>query len=167
MAKAAKKGNSQKKSNNKQKKRATESGGDHLRQLAPERVVRSFINEVIASKNATSEAGQELSTATKRASDQGVNIPAARIAARLLSKAKQDAIKGRVLWEDTLYYLLECTDFNRIAPEGMFTAEESGQKRKRTPKQAEMTLGEDQPVENPPHLLQAADELERQQETAH
>jgi hypothetical protein len=164
MAKTAKKGNSAKKSSRKPRQKAE---GGHVRQLAPERAVRSFIAEVIATKNSTSEAGQALSTATKRASDAGVNIPAARIAARLLSKAKQDGLKARVLWEDVIYYLIECTEFVRLAPEGMFTAEEGGQKHKRTPKQAEMPLGEDKPVENPPHLLQAADELERRPESTH
>ena len=114
-----------------------EPEGDHIRQLAPAAAVKSFINEVIATKNASSEAGQELGTATKRAQEQGVNIPAARIAARLYSKAKQDSMKGRVLWEDVVYYLSECTDFDRIAPEGMFTAEEGGQKHS---KQKEMPL---------------------------
>jgi hypothetical protein len=147
MAKTAKKGNSTKKSNRKPKQGRAESDGDHLRQLAPERAVRSFISEIIATKNATSEAGQGLSTATKRASEAGVNIPAARIAARLLSKAKQDGLKARVLWEDVIYYLIECTDFVRLAPEGMFTAEEGGQKRSRKaqPKQQELPVGEPQP----------------------
>jgi len=158
--------NSKRKAGTNRAKKDKKADGDHLRKLAPERAVRSFITEVIATKNATSEAGQGLSTATKRAQDQGVNIPAARIAARLLSKAKQDGLKARVLWEDTIYYLLDCTDFVRLAPEGMFTPEEGGQKRKRTPKQAEMPLSEEK-VENPPHLLAAADELERQQETTH
>ena len=119
------------------KGRRKEPEGDHIRQLAPVAAVKAFITEVIATKNATSEAGQELSTATKRAQDQGVNIPAARIAARLYSKAKADPMKARVLWEDLHYYLAECTDFERIAPEGMFTAEEGGQKHS---KQTEIPL---------------------------
>jgi hypothetical protein len=157
--KAAKKGtNQQRKLKDKGK-----PVGDHVRQLASERMVKSFINEVIASKNRTSEIGQELSTSTKRASDAGVNVPAARIAARLFSKAKQDSLKGRVLWEDVQYYLLECTDFEKIAPAGMFAPEEAGQ---RSGKQAEIEMAEG---EGPPQsLLDAADELEQQQqETAH
>ena len=111
------------------RRRRKEPEGDHIRQLAPASAVKAFIVEVIATKTATSEAGQELGTATKRAQEQGVNIPAARIVARLYSKAKQDSMKARVLWEDVIYYLTECTDFERIAPAGMFTAEEGGQKR--------------------------------------
>src|SRR6516164_877494 len=119
------------------KGRRKEPEGEHIRQLAPASAVKAFIIEVIATKTATSEAGQELGTATKRAHEQGVNIPAARIVARLYSKAKQDSMKARVLWEDVVYYLTECTDFDRIAPSGMFTAEESGQKHS---KQTEIPL---------------------------
>ena len=163
-AKTAAKKSGTKKGNSKRQRKEPE--GNHIRQLAPERAVRAFINEVIATKNRTSEIGQELSTSTKRATEQGINVPAARIAARLYSKAKQDAMKGRVLWEDTMFYLLECTDFERVAPAGMFSAEESGQKRSRKPKQVEMPV--DEPQEGPPQsLLDAADELDQQQETAH
>lgn len=148
MAKAKKANSARKAKAGPARKRKQEvPEGDHVRSLAPAAAVRSFINEVISTKNATSEAGQGLSTATKRASDQGVNVPAARIAARILSKAKQDSMKARVLWEDTVYYLTECTEFERIAPAGMFTAEESGQRRSRKksePEQAEL------PVEEPP-----------------
>src|SRR5439155_23643976 len=87
--------------------------GDPIRSLAPASAVRSFKTEVISAKNAASEAGQGLSTAPKRATEQGVNVPAARIAARILSKAKQDGLKARVLWEDARYYLEDCTEFNR------------------------------------------------------
>jgi hypothetical protein len=146
MAARSRKSNSAKKSKRSKAQRAADSG-EHARQLAPASAVKSFINEVIATKNATSEEGQRLSTATKRATEAGVNVPAARIAARILSKAKQDSIKARVLWEDTVYYLLECTEFNRIAPTGMFSAEEGGQKRSRKGKQQEMPLEE---VEQPP-----------------
>jgi hypothetical protein len=121
-----------------------EPEGDHIRQLAPIPAVKTYIKECIASKNATSEEGQRLSTATKRATDQGVNVPAARIAARLYSKANQDPMKGRVLWEDVTYYLIECTDFDEIAPTGMFTAEEAGQKR---PKQPVLKVPEPTPEE--------------------
>ena len=163
MAKTAKKGSKKAANQPRQRKRKDGPTGEHVRQLAPERAVRAFINEVIATKNRTSEIGQELSTSTKRATEQGINVPAARIAARLYSKAKQDAMKGRVLWEDTMFYLLECTDFERVAPAGMFSAEESGQKRSRKPKQVEMPF--DEPQEGPPQsLLDAADELEQKQE---
>ena len=138
--------------------------GEHLRRLAPERAVRSFINDVIASKSKTSEAGQWLSTSTKRATEAGVNIPAARIAARLYGKAKNDPAVARVLWEDIVYYL-QCTDFDRIAPEGMFTAEEGGQKHKRTPKQAEMPLGEETGTTEPVPETQASSESESEQPT--
>jgi len=167
MAKQAKKGNSGNKKSKARRKPAAESE-EHVRQLAPRSAVKSFITEVIATRNATSEAGQGLSTATKRAQDQGVNVPAARVAARIYSKAKQDAIKARVLWEDTVYYLTECLDFDRIAPAGMFTAEESGQRRGKG-KQTEMDAGEGEApkIDNPQHLLDAADELEAQQGVAH
>ena len=140
MAKA-KGGNPQKKSaGRKRKVDAANQDGEHVRQLAPASAVKSFINSVISTRNATSECGQELSTATRKANDQGVNVPAARIAARILSKARQDSLKARVLWEDTVFYLLECTDFNRIAPEGLFSAGEAGQKHSRKPKQQELAI---------------------------
>ena len=101
--------------------------GEHVRHLAPPPAVRSYMREIIATKNATSEAGQGLSTATRRAAEQGINVPMVRIMARLYSKALQDPAKARVNWEDLKYYLEECTDFSRIAPEGMFTPEEGGQ----------------------------------------
>lgn len=127
MAKT-KKANSAKKSNNRRKQGAEVPPGEHARQLAPERAVRAFINERIAVKNATSEAGQTMSTATKRFSEAGGNVPAAVISTRFVSKAKQDPLKARVMWEDVQYYL-ECMDFDKLAPKGMFTAEESGQRR--------------------------------------
>jgi hypothetical protein len=160
---AAKAKTSKKKVANQRKRKEPESG-NHIRQLAPERAVKTYINELIAGKSRTSEIGQETATATKRASDQGINVPAARQAARFYSKAKMDALKGRVLWEDTTYYLLECTDFERIAPAGMFTPEESGQKRS---KQKEMELPEGEQEDPPQSLLDAADELDQQQETTH
>jgi hypothetical protein len=134
------------------RKQKADVEGDHVRSLAPPAAVKSYIKECIASKNTTSEEGQRLSTATKRALDQGVNVPMARICARLYNKAVQDPLKGRVNWEDLVYYMLECTDFERIAPAGMFSAEEGGQKRsrKRGSKQEEL------PVDEPPEA--AADE---------
>jgi hypothetical protein len=167
MAKSTKKP-STKKGTSKRRKGEPEDGGNHVRQLAPERAVKTYINELIAGKSRTSEIGQETATATKRASDQGINVPAARQAARFYSKAKMDALKGRVLWEDTVYYLLECTDFEKIAPAGMFSPEEAGRSRKT--KQAEMELPEaDSEREGQPQsLLDAASEMDQQQqETAH
>ena len=133
------------------RRRRKEPEGDHIRQLAPASAVKAFIVEVIATKTATSEAGQELGTATKRAQEQGVNIPAARIVARLYSKAKQDSMKARVLWEDVVYYLTECTDFDRIAPAGMFTAEEGGQKRGKQEELPELPQEEPEPGELATH----------------
>lgn len=129
----AKKVNSARKSNKRKAKAEVEKlEGKHARQLAPERAVKTFINERIATKNATSEAGQTMSTATKRFADAGGNVPAGTIATRFVSKAKQDPLKARVLLEDVLYYL-ECMDFDRLAPKGLFTAEESGQRRGKQP----------------------------------
>jgi hypothetical protein len=138
MAKAAKKANSSKKST---KKRKVVQDGEHIRQLAPERAVRNFIGDILANKSRTSEAGQLLSTATKRFQDAGGNTPAARLAARLVSKAKHDSIVARVLFEDLIYYL-EVMDFDKLAPVGMFTPEESGQRAKRKSKQEEMPIDE-------------------------
>ncbi len=126
------KGNSQEKQ---ARKRKPAVEGDHIRQLAPTAAVKSFINEVIQTKARTSEAGQELATATKRATESGVNIPAARIASRIFAKARQDGLKGRILWEDTKYYLEEVMSLDKIAPATFFTPAESGQKRRgRKPK---------------------------------
>lgn len=141
MAKAAKKAG---KSSRKSKRKGGESDGEHLRQLAPPTVVKGFIRDVMAAKAKTSEVGQTMSTATRRAADAGLNVPAARIAVRFISKAKQDPIVARVLLEDVQYYL-EVMDFDRLAPPGMFTAEESGQRaprKPREPKQTEMPMGE-------------------------
>ncbi len=167
MAKA-KKRSSSKKSKGKvigfpSKRKQRDVEGDHIRSLAPASAVRSFINEVISTKNATSEADQGLSTATKRATEQGVNVPAARIAARILSKAKQDGLKARVLWEDARYYLEDCTEFNRIAPAGMFTPEESGQKRSRKKKPEQQEL----PVDAPADPIQAQAEAEPEPMVTH
>lgn len=106
------------------KKPAQAATGDHVRMLAPKAAVVTFVKEIVAAKNQTSTAGQLVSTATKNATDRGVNVPAARIAARLYSKALQDPGKARVLWEDVAYYLEECMDFDKIAPLGMFPADE-------------------------------------------
>lgn len=115
--------------------------GDHVRTKASQRAVETFIDQVIATKNATSEVGQELSTATKRAQELGVNIPAARVAARFVSKAKADPMKARVLLEDTIYYL-DCMDFDRLAPKGMFTPAEGGQGRQKEPEPEQSEIPE-------------------------
>jgi hypothetical protein len=127
---AAKKKTAPKKSQAKSRSRKAQDTGEHARKLAPASAVRAIINEIIATKNATSEAGQGLSTAAKRFNELGGNLPAVRIAGRIYSKAKQDGLKARVLWEDLVYYLTECTDFDKIAPTGMFTPAESGQTRR-------------------------------------
>jgi hypothetical protein len=132
---------------------AEDDGGKHVRQLAPERTVRAVITEIIAAKNQTSEIGQELTEATKRANELGVNIPAVRIAARVYGKAKMDAAKARVLWEDVVYYLMECTDFDQIAPAGMFTSVEGGQ-RHSPPDEMQMVEGD----EPPPMAAQAEED---------
>lgn len=124
MAKRAKKTASE--SGKRQSRKPKTAPEKHARHLVPAAKAKAYITEIIATKNATSEAGQGLSTATRQFQDAGGNAPAARIAARIYSKAKQDSIKGRVLFEDIVYYLTKCTDFDRIAPEGMFTPEESG-----------------------------------------
>lgn len=139
MAKTRKR-NPQKSSKGRKRKQQADGEGEHVRHLAPATAVRAVINEITRAKTATSEVGQEVSTATKRFADQGGNVPAVRLAQRVYGKAKHDPMKARVMWEDAKYYLEECTDFNRIAPAGMFTAEESGQKRSRKPKQEELPV---------------------------
>ena len=115
--------------------------GDAVRMLANKSAVRSFITEIIASKNETSTLGQEISSATKRAQNAGVKIPAARLAVRFVSKAKMDAGAARVMWEDFQYYLIECMEFDKIAPPGMFRADEvrstKGDSKKRNPRKGE------------------------------
>lgn len=167
MAKA-KKGSSSKKSKGKvigfpSKRKQRDVEGDHIRSLAPPSAVKSYIKECIASKNSTSEEGQRLATATKRAAEQGVNVPMARVCSRLYNKAVQDPMKGRVNWEDLIYYMLECTDFNKIAPAGMFTAEEGGQKRSRKKKPEQQEL----PVDAPADPMQAQAEAEPEPMVTH
>lgn len=132
MAKAVKKA---RKSSKKSKKGESE---EHLRQLAQPPIVKAFFRDIMAAKNKTSEIGQTMSTATRRAVEAGLNVPAARIGVRFISKAKQDPIVARVLWEDVQYYL-EVMDFDRLAPKGMFTAEESGQRAPRKPREPKQT----------------------------
>jgi hypothetical protein len=129
-----------------------EDQGDHVRILAPEKAIKNAINAVLAAKNHTSEIGQELGTAIKLAQDTGVNIPAMRIAARFVSKAKADPLAARTLYEDTLYYL-ECYSFDRMAPPGMFTAEETYSRKEVEPVEEE----KEQP-EPPPFALAQEEE---------
>ena len=121
--------------------------GDHVRMLANKSAVRSFITEIIASKNETSTLGQEISSATKRAQNAGINIPAARLAVRFVSKAKMDAGAARVMFEDFTYYLNECMEFDKIAPPGMFKPDEVRSTKagsaKRNPRKGEQTDIED------------------------
>jgi len=100
-----------------------EKTGDSARLLAPKKAVTDFIAHVRGCKSTTSEAGQRLTQATKAAQESGVNVPAARLAERIYSKALSDAIKGRVLWEDLQHYL-ELMKFDEIAPPSMFKSEE-------------------------------------------
>jgi hypothetical protein len=81
----------------------------------------------MATKARTSAEGQRLSVATKRATEAGVNVPMVNMMRRIYGKAQRDPLKARVDWEDLQYYLLECTDFEQIAPAGMFSPAESGQ----------------------------------------
>ena len=97
--------------------------GDHVRMLAPKKAVVNFVSYVRSCKTQTSEAGQRLTSATKAAQDAGVNIPAARLAERFVAAAFRDSLKGRTLFEDTLYYL-ECLEFDTMAPAGLFKASE-------------------------------------------
>jgi len=124
--------------------------GDNVRMLAGKPAVNAFIKGIIAAKASTSEVGQNVSTATKRAQDAGVNIPAARIAARIYSMALRDGAKARVLWDDVEYYLTECTDFDNIAPVGLFDPSETrstkaggkggkSRSKKSEPKQADLS----------------------------
>lgn len=109
----------------KAKKSTSPPEGDHVRQLASEKSAQNYIGSILASKNRTSEIGQQLSEATKRFEGVGGNAAAARLASRFISKAKSDPVRGRVMFEDMLYYL-DCMDFEGMAPKLMFTAEESG-----------------------------------------
>lgn len=114
-----------KKSAAKAKSKPDKTQGDHVRMLASKPAVRNYINEIIAAKNQTSTVGQDVSSATKRAQNAGVNVPAARLAVRFVSKAKADPATARVMYEDFMYYLEECMDFDKLAPVGMFSAEET------------------------------------------
>jgi len=101
--------------------------GEHIRQPAVPAVVRTYLGKIIETKGLIGDLNQELTVETKKFIEANGNPPAARIAGRIYNKAKQDPLVGRVLWEDVQFYLLRCTDFEQIAPAGMFTAEESGQ----------------------------------------
>ena len=126
--------------------------GDQVRMLAPKKVVADYIEFIRACKSRTSEVGQSITTQTKKAQEQGLNVPAARIAERIYAKAQRDSIKGRVLWEDVQYYLTECTDFDKIAPAGMFKADEvrsTKGKRKKKNGEAQMDLSQRTDIEQP------------------
>ena len=146
MAKAAKKASSTKKAGKKPRKVPE---GEHIRQLAPPTAVRSYMKELLATKSRNGQANQLLSAAAKRANDQGVNVPMVTIMARIYKMALTDPMKGRVAWEDLRYYLEEVSDFDKIAPPGMFSAEEGGQKHRRKSKQGEMELGDQAPAGAP------------------
>lgn len=96
---------------------------DHSRLLPPKSAVVSFIRDIGDAKNRTSIIGKDVTEAAKLAKERGVNVPAARIAERIYKKAQNDAIQGRTLWEDIQFYL-ECIDFDKVAPAGMFSPDE-------------------------------------------
>ncbi len=130
------------------KRRQEPASGDHARMLPGKNTVLNFIKEIRACKSRTSTIGQEVTEATKQAKEAGVDVPAARIAERIYGKALNDAIKGRVLWENVQFYLLECTDFEKIAPAGMFdpaevrstkqSSKKNGRSRKQQPEQTDI-----------------------------
>jgi hypothetical protein len=99
--------------------------GDHVRVLAPKSAVVRLIDAIIAGKSRSSEVGQQVSAEVQRAAEVGVDTPATRLAARVINKAKQDPMKGRMLHEQYLY-ALDCYGFDKIAPQLMFSMEESG-----------------------------------------
>jgi hypothetical protein len=99
--------------------------GDHVRVLAPKAAVVRLIDTIISAKSQTSEIGQRVSAEVQRAGEAGVDAPGTRMAARVINKAKQDPMKGRMLHEQYLYGL-ECYGFDKIAPPLMFSLEESG-----------------------------------------
>ena len=130
--------------------------GDNVRLLAPKAAVASFIKEIGTAKSRTSVIGQDVSEATKRAKERGVNVPAARIAERIYKKAQNDPVQGRTLYEDVQFYLLECVDFDKIAPAGMFDASETRSTKKNGKKakpEAEQTDIEEAIEEAPAEVL--------------
>ena len=96
-----------------------------VRLLPSKKAVVAFCEEIRSTKQETSQVGQALSTAAKSAQNAGVNLPAARLAERIYGVALRDSTKGRVFWEDVQYYLHECLEFDKVAPESLFPASES------------------------------------------
>jgi hypothetical protein len=113
--------------------------GDHVKVLAPKAAVVRLIDTIISAKSQTSEIGQRVSAESQRAGEAGVDIPGTRMAARVINKAKQDPMKGRMLHEQYLY-ALECYGFDRVAPPLMFSMEESGLGAKGKKKEPEVQL---------------------------
>lgn len=118
------------------------------RLLPSKKAVVSFCEEIRSTKLETSQAGQELSTAAKTAQNAGVDLPAARLSERIYGVALRDAAKGRVFWENVQYYLLECLEFDKVAPESLFPAEET---RSTRGEQADLE-DEDEEQDNVAHL---------------
>jgi hypothetical protein len=83
--------------------------------------VTAYIGAVTKAKAANSETNKGLTVLTKRAADQGVNVPAARLAQRVYAKALSDPVAGRALLEDLNLYL-KLMGFDRPAPRQNRTA---------------------------------------------
>ena len=67
-----------------------------------------------------------------------------------------DPVQGRTLYEDVQFYLLECVDFDKIAPAGMFDASETRSTKKNGKKakpEAEQTDIEEATEEAPAEVL--------------
>lgn len=84
--------------------------------------VNSYVDHALATKGRKREIGQDLGEAVKLAKDHGLDIPAANLAIRFISKAQTNPLQARVMYENFLYYL-ECAEFDKIAPPGMFDRE--------------------------------------------
>jgi hypothetical protein len=83
--------------------------------------ITSYIGAVTKAKAANAETTRGLTVLTKKATQAGVNIVAARLAQRVYVKALSDPIKGRELLEDLNLYL-DLMGFDRLAPKQNRTA---------------------------------------------
>lgn len=120
--------------------------GDHIRTWASKDAVVKFVHECLAAKSRTSVIGQEKSSASKKATENGVDVPAAMIGARIIGKAKMDGLKGRLLWDNLKYYVEDCMEFDKIAPATLFASEEmrstKSARKAKGPEQTELPVGE-------------------------
>jgi hypothetical protein len=90
-------------------------------ELLPEKEdVASYVEEVVSAKKRKSKIGEELHEAIELAKERGIDITATNLATRFYTKALEDPLKARVLYENFHYVLFECLDFDKIAPAGMF-----------------------------------------------